>query len=195
MPVDVEILGLLQRCVAMETAAAQIYEVLARRFAADDELTVLWFTMAADEREHAHKLATWRELLAAEPPEHWPRPSGFEVDIAAVEALLTASRAAAPTVDEEEALALALALEGSEIDAIYTTLLQCSPLARYPDLCETVRHETAEHHHTLLEVVHRRGQTEKTLLRAALLAVREAKSFRKTAKSWVAIVAGMGARA
>jgi hypothetical protein len=46
-------------------------------------------------------------------------------------------------------------------------------LARFPDLEETVRRETLGHQQTLLDVVERRGRTDATKLRAALLAVRE----------------------
>jgi hypothetical protein len=167
-------LALLDRCVRLERTAAEIYETLAQRFAADGELQALWTAMAADEREHARKLATWRELLAAEPGWHRPQASGFSEAVEAVEALLRTSRAEAATVGEEEAFALALGIEGSEIDAIYTTLLQSSPLARYPDLHETVRHESAGHHERLLAVAERRCRSDSTRLRIALLAAHEA---------------------
>ena len=153
--------------------AADFYKTLAGRFAGDAELAALWSSMAADELQHARKLSTWRDLVAAEPAEHRPQASGFVDDVAQVEALLRSSRAAAATADEEEAFALALALEGSELDAIYTTLLQSSPLSRFPDLHETVRQESAGHHRTLLEVAERRCQGEKTRLRIALLAAHE----------------------
>jgi len=168
-----DMLVLLGRCVGLELLAADVYAVLAKRFEADGELAALWASMAADEREHALKLATWRELIAAEPPAHRPQASGFAADVDGVEQLLRTSRTTATTADEEDAFALALGLESSELDAIYTTLLQSSPIARYPDFAETVRHEIAGHHRTLLAAAERRCRSEKNQLRAALLAAHE----------------------
>lgn len=171
--VVMDMLDLLGRCAGLERKAADFYEVLARRFAGDAELGKLWSTMADEEREHARKLATWRELVAAEPPEHRPQASGFNPDVDEVERLLDASRAGAATADEEEAFALALALEGSELDAIYTTLLQASPLARFPDFHETVRRESTGHHYKLLDAAERRCKSERARLRIALLAAHD----------------------
>jgi rubrerythrin len=168
-----DMLALLERCVGLEHGAAALYDTLAARSAADPELVALWSAMARDEREHARKLATWRDLLAAEPAEHRPQASGFTTDIEAVEALLADARARAPHADEEEAFALALALEASEIDAIYTTLLQASPLARFPDFATTVRHETGRHHAALRAAAERRCRSEQNRLRIGLLAAHE----------------------
>jgi rubrerythrin len=162
------ILALLDRCIELEFLAADVYDALARR-SADVELAALWSALAQDERGHARKLATWRELVAAEPPEHRPQASGFVDGVHAVEHLLRASLAAAPHADEEEAFAIALAIEASEIDAIYTTLLQASPLARFPDLSETVRDETSAHHRRLAEAAARRCRSERNQLRLAFL--------------------------
>lgn len=168
-----DVVALLGRCAGLERKAAEFYETLARRFAGDAELAALWSTMASEEREHARKLATWRELVAAEPAEHRPQASGFDADVDEVERLLDESRAAAATSDEEESFAMALALEGSELDTIYTRLLQASPLARFPDFHETVRRESTGHHHKLLEVAERRCKSERARLRIALLAARD----------------------
>jgi rubrerythrin len=165
-----DMVALLERCTALEETAATIYEILARRFAGDAELAALWASLARDEHGHARKLATWRELIAAEPAEHRPTASGFESGITEVERLLKESRTAAATADQEEAFAIALAMENSELDVIYTTLLQSSPIARYPDLVDTVRHEAAGHHEKLLAMAKQRCRAERTMLRAALLA-------------------------
>jgi len=168
-----EILELLDRCVQNELNAAEVYARFAERFAADDRLAELWRAMAREERNHARKLATWRELVAAEPSECRPQASGFAADVAAVEDLLASALAAAPSVDEEEAFALALGIETSEIDGIYTTLLHSSPLARFPDLAETVRREATAHHDTLLAEAEKRCRSERTRLRMALLAMHD----------------------
>lgn len=168
-----DMLALLARCVDLELEAAELYTVLARRAAGDAELVALWSAMAEDERKHARKLATWRELVAAEPPEHRPRASGFVAGVAALEVLLRESLDAAVDADEDEAFALALGLEASELDAIYTTLLQASPLARFPDFAVTVRHETSGHHERLLAAARRRCRSERARLRLAILAAHE----------------------
>jgi rubrerythrin len=165
-----DILTLLERCVGLEQGAATVYETLAARCASDPELVELWSAMARDEREHARKLSTWRDLLACEPADHRPQASGFAAGVEAVEALLADARARASRADEEQAFALALSLEASEIDAIYTTLLQASPLARFPDFAVTVRHETSRHHEALRAAAECRCRSEENRLRIALLA-------------------------
>lgn len=165
-----DMLTLLERCVALERTAASVYEILARRFGADTELAALWASLARDEYDHARKLATWRELIAREPAERRPTASGFDAGVGEVQRLLAESRLAAESAGEEEAFAIALAMENSELDVIYTTLLQSSPIARHPDLVDTVHQETAGHHEKLLAMVKRRCRAEKTMLRAALLA-------------------------
>lgn len=168
-----EMLDLLERCVGLERKAAEFYGILARRFAGDAELARLWSTMAEEEREHARKLATWRELIAAEPPAHRPQASGFDFDVGEVGRLLDEACAKAATADEEEAFALALGLEASEIDAIYATLLQASPIARFPNFHETVKRESTGHHHKLLEAAGRRCKSDRTRLRIELLAAHD----------------------
>jgi rubrerythrin len=165
-------LALLDRCIALEQGAGQIYTLLAERFAVDAELCALWGTMAEDERGHAHKLATWRALVAAEVPNHRTSASGFEDAVVALEELVARTRVAVRHCSNpDEAFALALALETSELDAIYTRLLQSSPIARFPDLAETVRRETAGHHAALIQMVRARSHDEGNLLRASLLAM------------------------
>jgi hypothetical protein len=168
---SVDFIALLDRCIDLELGAGRIYTLLAERFAVDAELHALWSAMAEDERGHAHKLATWRALVAAEAPKARTSASGFEAAVTALEELVAGARVAArhcPSPDE--AFALALALETSELDAIYTQLLQSSPIARFPDLAETVRCETAGHHAALIRTVRARSDDERNLLRASLLA-------------------------
>ena len=170
---DMDMVELLGRCAGLELKAADFYDTLTRRFAGDTELARFWSAMAAEEREHARKLATWRELIAAEPPEQRPRAAGFGVEIEEIERLLDEACAAAATADEEEAFALALGLEGSEINAIYETLLRASPMARYPDFKERVKSESTGHHVKLLEMAGHRCKSERTRLRMELLAAHD----------------------
>jgi hypothetical protein len=71
--------------------------------------------------------------------------------------------------DVEEAFSIALALESSELDVNYTSLLQSSPLARFPDLEETQRSEIGRQHEALLEIVRARSKDEENRMQAALL--------------------------
>jgi rubrerythrin len=168
----VDFLALLDRCVALEHGAGEIYRGLAERFADDTELCALWKAMAEDESGHARKLATWRALVAAERPDHRTGASGFEDGVAALEKLVAGARVTARHCSSpDEAFAIALALETSELDAIYTRLLQSSPIARFPDLAETARRETAGHHAPLIRIVRGRSRDEQNLLRASLLAM------------------------
>jgi hypothetical protein len=172
-----DFLALLDRCVALERAAGATYALLAGRFPDDPALRSLWEGMAADEREHAHKLATWRAVLATEDPARRPTPIGFDASLAEVEQLVADARCqAARCATADEAFALTLMLESSELDAMYTQLLQSSPIARFPDIDETIRSETADHHDALVRMVNARSGDEGNLLRASLLVAREARA-------------------
>jgi hypothetical protein len=115
-------------------------------------------------------LASWRDLIAREPEAERPRATGFDAGVADVQRLLAENRLAAETADQDEAFAIALAMESSELDVIYTTLLRSSPFARHPDVVRSARHDTAGHHEKLLDMARRRCRSEKTMLRAAMLA-------------------------
>ena len=161
---------LLQRCIALERGAAEIYTVLATRSGNDGELERLWNALARDEEGHAHKLAAWRALVLAEAPERRPQADGFEEDVAELERLVGDARERARNVaGADEAFAIALGLERSELDAIYTTLLQASPMSRFPDFAETYRRETARHHLALVAAVTARPMTPENELSARLL--------------------------
>ncbi len=170
MLAGMEIGNLLDRCIALERGAGEIYRTLAAR-TDDATLAELWWAMARDEDEHARKLATWRTLTLAEPPERRACADGFEEGVTGLEALMAEAREQAARVSNaDEAFAIALKLEGSELDAIYTTLLQASPIARFPDVAETYRRETAGHHETLLAAVAARPMTQANALAANMLA-------------------------
>lgn len=162
---------LLDRCIPLERGAGEIYRTLATRAGGDAGLEQLWSSMARDEDEHAHKLATWRTLLLTDPPERRAAADGFDEGVSALEELIGRARTQAPRVTSaDEAFAIALRLEGSELDAIYTTLLHASPIARFPDASETYRRETADHHDRLLAAVTARPMTPENALAASLLA-------------------------
>ena len=171
---DMTAVRLLRRAALVEQAAAEIYDTLAARFVDDTVLHQFWSSMAADERKHGKKLGTWSQLLKRGPITEEPNLANLGKPIADLERLtrdLAARAAAAATPDD--AFAIALELESSELDIIYTTLLQSSPIARYPDVAETRRAEIGLHHEALLAIVRARSQSEHNRTMAALLAAEE----------------------
>ena len=163
-------LALLDQCIALEHAAAAVYEILTRRFAHDVELAALWAALARDEHDHARRLAACRDALACEPAEGAPAARGFEETVADVRWLLTQSRIDAETADEEEAFAIALAMENSELDAVFATLQQSALRGRAAQVTDGMRPDGAAHYGKLLAMAKRRCRAERTMRRAALLA-------------------------
>jgi rubrerythrin len=164
----------LRRAASVEEAAGKIYDILAARFTDDALLHQFWSNMAADERKHGKKLGTWRQLLKPGPTTEQPDLADFGKAMGDLERLtrdLAARAAVAATPDD--AFAIALALESGELDIIYTTLLQSSPIARFPDVAETRRAEIGRHHEALLEMVRARSQSEHNRTMAALIAAEE----------------------
>jgi rubrerythrin len=173
-PKAVDALRLLQHATRIEEIAAEIYRTLSRRFASDPTLHRFWASMAEDERKHAKKLATWRRLLERAPSERRPDCDDFSTGVRDLESLARELCARAEKVDDVEvAFSIALALERSELDVIYTRLLQSSPIARFPDLEETRKSEIGRHHAALLEMVRARSKDEGNRARAALLVAEE----------------------
>jgi rubrerythrin len=171
----VDTIGLLRRATRIEETAAEIYATLSQRFASDRVLHRFWVAMADDERKHGKKLLTWRRLLESTPPERHPDCEDFSPGIRRLESLARElCERAARVNDVEIAFSIALALESSELDVIYTRLLQSSPIARFPDLEETRRSEIGRHHEALLEMVRARSKDEGNRMQAALLAAEEA---------------------
>lgn len=168
------ILRLLRRCEGIERAAAHLYQLLARRFAKDGELARFFLDMAVDERGHAKKLATWRRFLEHRDPSRHPFATGFDESVTELEGLVGRLHKQARTAPSaEEALRIALELESSELDTIYSMVLQSSPLARFPDLAETRKVEIGSHHQKLLHMVQERCRSEDNLLAAAILGAKE----------------------
>jgi len=172
-PDTMEITTLLERCIALERGAGNVYRTLAAR-APDSDLARLWSDMARDEDEHARKLTTWRTLALAEAPERRTCADGFGQGVNEVANLIAGAReAAAHATTADDAFAVALALESSELDDIYAKLLQASPIARFPDYAETYQRESAEHHRALIDAIAARSTYPPNTLGAQLLAAAE----------------------
>jgi rubrerythrin len=170
----VKILHVLDRCITIERTAAEIYEILAARSVRDDELRAFWSRMAADERTHARNLETYRAIVAAEDRSHPTLAEGFESDLVELESLVSEARARAAVADSsDDAFAIALDLELSELDTIYTTLLQSSPLTRVTSAAGQRRSDITSHHAALVGAIRSRSLSEDHLTRAALIAARD----------------------
>jgi rubrerythrin len=167
-----DMIRLLRRCTQVEQKAAEIYDTLARAFADDPEVARMWWQMASDERDHAKKLGTWRRLLERSPRASGIDASSFDPAVRELEVLARDLRKRTGKVhDLEQAFAIALTLEVSELDTIYALLLQASPIARFPDIDDTRRIEVGGHHRALIDMVRARSHDERNLTDAALLAV------------------------
>jgi hypothetical protein len=169
-----EFLETLDRCTALERAAGEVYTLLETRFADDAALRTLWHRMAADEREHAGELASRRAVVAREVG-HPPIATGFTDAVREVEDLMQEARARASTCHTpEQAFAIALDLETSELDALSEQLQRSSEFcggattARRPG---DGAHEHRTHHAALVRLVRERSHDDHNLLRAALLVV------------------------
>jgi hypothetical protein len=114
-----------QRFVEFEENAAEIYLHLASRFRENSSLGSFWLDMALHEKQHAGLLqfCLCEGLLSAELPD--------KAKIQKLSALFRRfdKRAVDPNITVEQALALAIELESSELNAIYchlTTILHAA---------------------------------------------------------------------
>jgi len=164
------VLALLDQCIALERAAAAVYEILARRFGHDVELAALWAALARDEHDHARRLAECRAALAYEPAALDAVGSALEETIVDVRWLLGRSRIAAETADEAEAFAIALAMENSELDVVFSTLLQRALARPGEGATGGIGADTASHYGKLLAMAKRRRHGQGAVRGAALLA-------------------------
>jgi rubrerythrin len=104
--------------VQFEERAAAIYLQLASRFSQDSQLSSFWLDMAMHEKQHAGLLqfCVCERLFAKD------LPSRSEIDALAADFQRLEKRAADPNLTSSEAFALAVEMEASEINAIYSYL-------------------------------------------------------------------------
>jgi rubrerythrin len=165
-----DILPLLDRCIGLERSAGEVYRTLARRTRGDAELAAFWDGMASDEDGHARALADCREHVVRAAREHPPRADGFADDVAELEDVVAAARVRAATADSpDEGFAIALALEGSELDAVYGTLTRALRSSGAPYDAAASRRGQAAHHDTLVAMVLARAADADNVNAAKLL--------------------------
>ena len=169
-----DILRVLGRAACAERAAAEVYEALAGRLERDGAVHELFRELAVAERSHARNLAEWRVTLEREGAERRPIPVGFDVPLARLEeTLASAATRVEMTSDADQAFAIALEIESSELDGIYRVLVRSRQLASRRSPAAGEGDPLSPHHERLLAVVRARSRDEVVLRRAALLEAEE----------------------
>ncbi len=115
-----EVLG---RCNQLEQQVADIYRQFAASFNDDKELESFWLGMAEEEKHHAKILAAEKAALEVDSDTGYFMPE-FPAKLAELETLLKSiAEKARAGVSKDEAFALALQLEQSELDTVYRDLV------------------------------------------------------------------------
>ncbi|MCS6926014.1 MAG: hypothetical protein NZ578_08950 [Candidatus Binatia bacterium] len=113
----------LERCSQLEQRVADIYSQFAASFNEDKELESFWLGMAEEEKHHAKILAAEKAALEVDSDPGYFMPE-FPAKLAELETLLrSVTEKARAGVTKDEAFALALELEQSELNTIYRDLV------------------------------------------------------------------------
>jgi hypothetical protein len=114
----------LERFAEIERLVSKIYYRFSHLFLADGELRDFWWAMASEEEQHADILLACRALIENYDDETLD-PSITRDNADRLRGDLTAYLAkGTPSLSVDEAFKIALQIETSEIDAIYSKLLQ-----------------------------------------------------------------------
>ncbi|MBI3245507.1 MAG: hypothetical protein HYZ50_03235 [Deltaproteobacteria bacterium] len=113
----------LKHCSALEQRVADIYRAFAGALNDDRELESFWLGMGEAEKHHGKILAAERAALEVDSDTGYFMPE-FAAKLAEMDALLKrVEEHARSGVTKEEAFALALELEQSELNTIYRDLV------------------------------------------------------------------------
>jgi rubrerythrin len=113
----------LRRCSDLEQRVADIYSQFAGSLNDDKELESFWLGMAEEEKHHGKILAAEKAALEVDSDTGYFMPE-FPAKLAEMEALLKRIEEKARLgVSKDEAFALALELEQSELNTIYRDLV------------------------------------------------------------------------
>jgi hypothetical protein len=114
----------LERFAEIERLVSKIYYRFSHLFLADGELRDFWWAMAGEEEQHADILLACRALIENYDDETLdPSITRDNADRLRVD-LTTYLGKGTPSLSVDEAFKIALRIETSEIDAIYSKLLQ-----------------------------------------------------------------------
>jgi len=153
---------MLDRCEELERRAAALYRAYALGTRGDPTLCALWTALAREEEEHARTLAAARRRPDA--IEAWrTRIDGWDEALAEVSERLAAAEQLGPGATPDQHLTAALALEGTELEALRHVLLEASRQPSSP--------EPAAHAARLAEFA-RGSHDPRVQLQAALLLAR-----------------------
>ena len=125
----------LDTALELERKTMQLYTALVATFKKDDELRGFWFAMARHEAGHCGALALVESLVENDPSLAGERKVWFDdTTVARLRALLSAYiKEARRGVTIERALAMALDIEGSELEDVVVELLQVVKDRRWRD--------------------------------------------------------------
>lgn len=113
----------LKHCSNLEQRVADIYRAFAGALNDDRELESFWLGLAEEEKHHGKILAAERAALEVDSDTGYFMPE-FAAKLAEMDALLKrAEEQARSGVTKDEAFALALELEQSELNTIYRDLV------------------------------------------------------------------------
>jgi hypothetical protein len=114
----------LDRFAEIERLVAKIYFRFSHLFLAQSELRDFWWEMAREEEQHACILHACKAVIENFEDERLDPSITAETALALKERLATYLDRGARSLTVEEAFRIALEIENSEIDAIYSKLLK-----------------------------------------------------------------------
>ncbi len=125
----------LDTALELERKTMQLYTALVTVFKKQDELRGFWFAMARHEAGHCGALALVESLVESDPSLAGDRKVWFDdTTVARLRALLSAYiKEARRGVTVDRALAMALDIEGSELEDVVVELLQVVKDRRWRD--------------------------------------------------------------
>jgi hypothetical protein len=125
----------LDTAIELERKTMQLYTALVRTFKDTDELRGFWFAMARHEAGHCGALALVESLIDSDPSLVGDHKVWFDdTTVARLRSLLTAYlKEARRGVPIARALAMALDIEGSELEDVVVDLLQVVKDRRWRD--------------------------------------------------------------
>jgi len=114
----------LDRFAEIERLVAKVYFRFSHLFLHHSELRDFWWQMAMEEEQHASILLACKELIENYEDEVLDPSISQEKADQLREQISAYLRKGTPSITVEEAFRVALEIEGSELDAIYSKLLQ-----------------------------------------------------------------------
>jgi rubrerythrin len=152
---------LIARCKNFETRAAAVYRTYAARTRQDPDVCAMWTALAREEETHARAIERAAGWL--DPAQGWQTNlEGWQEDLDEIETRLAQAEATDVGADVDRQLVAALALERSELDALFRRLLSLMPARDRPRSAD-------EHTGPLLALAARRSSNPTVAFEAALL--------------------------